>query len=84
MTAPGDRDGSIGYCRLAEPAALVWAANLASIELHAPMARAVDIDVPTMVVFDLDPGPGTGVAECAEVTLWWFGNLIGLDARLNI
>ena len=67
---PGDRDGSIGYCRLAEPAALVWAANLASIELHAPMARAVDIDVPTMVVFDLDPGPGTGVAECAEVALW--------------
>jgi bifunctional non-homologous end joining protein LigD len=66
---PGDRNGEIGYCRLEETAALVWAANLAALELHVPMARASDLEVPTMLVFDLDPGPGTGVRECCQVAL---------------
>ena len=64
---PGDRGGVIRYCCLDEPAALVWAANLASIEIHAPMARAVDIDAPTMVVFDLDPGEPATICECCIV-----------------
>lgn len=76
---PGDRNGTIGYCRLSEPAALAWAANLAAIELHAPMARAGDIDAPTMVVFDLDPGPGTAMPECAEIGLWIRDTLAGVD-----
>ncbi len=67
---PGDRGGSIGYCRLTEVAAVAWAANLAAIELHAPMARAGDIESPSMVVFDLDPGPGTAMTECAAVAGW--------------
>lgn len=66
---PGDRDGDIPYCRLDEPAALVWTANLAAIELHAPMARADDIETPTMVVFDLDPGPPAAMRECCQVAL---------------
>ncbi len=66
---PGDRDGDIPYCRLDEPAALVWTANLAAIELHAPMARADDIESPTMAVFDLDPGPPAGMRECCQVAL---------------
>jgi len=79
---PGDHNGTIGYCRLDSTAALAWAANLAAIELHAPMARADDIESPTMVVFDLDPGPGTGMVQCAEVGLWIHDVLagIGLDA----
>ncbi|MEZ5177699.1 MAG: hypothetical protein R2746_05285 [Acidimicrobiales bacterium] len=79
---PGDRNGTIGYCRLSEPAALVWAANLAALELHAPMARAGDIDAPTMVVFDLDPGPGAAMPECAEIGLWIRDTLagVGLEA----
>ena len=67
---PGDRGGAIEYCRLTEPAALAWAANMAALELHAPMARVDDIDAPTMVVFDLDPGPGTAMTECAVVAGW--------------
>jgi bifunctional non-homologous end joining protein LigD len=66
---PGDRNGDVHYCLLEEPAAVVWAANLAALELHTPMARAVDLDAPTMVVFDLDPGPGTGIPDCARVAL---------------
>ncbi len=76
---PGDRGGSIGYCRLTEVASLAWAANLAAIELHAPMARVDDIETPTMVVFDLDPGPGTAMTECAEVGLWIRDVLAGID-----
>ena len=66
---PGDRDGDIPYCRLDEPAALVWTANMAAIELHAPMARADDIESPTMMVFDLDPGQPAGMRECCQVAL---------------
>lgn len=66
---PGDRKGELRYCRFEEPAALVWAANLAALELHAPMARADRLDVPLMCVFDLDPGPGTAVPECAALAM---------------
>jgi bifunctional non-homologous end joining protein LigD len=68
-TGPGDRDGPIGYCVLDEPAALVWAANLAALELHAPMALADDLDSPRAVVFDLDPGAPAAMRECAQVAL---------------
>jgi bifunctional non-homologous end joining protein LigD len=66
---PGDRNGTIEYCALDSTAALAWSANLAALEVHAPMARGTDIDAPTMCVFDLDPGPGTGIPECARVAL---------------
>ena len=66
---PGDRRGGIEYCRIEEPAAMVWAANLAAIELHAPMALAADLDTPRILVFDFDPGPKTSIVECCEVAL---------------
>jgi bifunctional non-homologous end joining protein LigD len=66
---PGDRRGGIEYCRIEEPAAMVWAANLAAIELHAPMALAADLDTPRALVFDFDPGPDTSVVECCEVAI---------------
>jgi bifunctional non-homologous end joining protein LigD len=66
---PGDRGGAIAYCQLNEPAALVWAANLAALELHTPMARSSDIESPTMAVFDLDPGDHTTIVECSQVAL---------------
>lgn len=66
---PGDRGGPIRYCRLDSRAALVWSANLAAIELHAPMARCTDVESPTMVVFDFDPGPDVDICGCAEVAL---------------
>jgi bifunctional non-homologous end joining protein LigD len=69
FAGPGDRNGTIGYCALDSVAALVWAANMAALEIHAPMARGTDIESPTMCVFDLDPGPGADMALCAEVAL---------------
>jgi bifunctional non-homologous end joining protein LigD len=48
---------------------LVWAANLADLELHTSMARAKSPRRPTMMVFDLDPGPPATIVECCEVAL---------------
>lgn len=67
---PGDRNGDIGYCRLDEPAALVWAANMAALELHVPMALAADLESPRAVVFDFDPGAPAAMRECCTVALW--------------
>ncbi len=66
---PGDRGGKIDYCCIDEVAALAWSANLAALEIHAPMARGVDIETPTMVVFDLDPGAPATIVECCAVAL---------------
>ena len=66
---PADRRGGIDYCRIEEPAALVWAANLAAIELHAPMAHADAQETPRAIVFDLDPGPDTDIGDCSVVAL---------------
>ena len=49
---------------------LVFMANLAGLELHVPLHRAGDDSWdPDRIVFDLDPGPGTAIAECSEVAL---------------
>lgn len=62
-------DSPIEYCRIEEPAALVWTANLAALELHAPMALASDLDTPTAVVIDLDPGAPASIVECCQRAL---------------
>jgi bifunctional non-homologous end joining protein LigD len=49
---------------------LVWLANLASLELHPSLSRAENLNCPTMLVFDLDPGPPANVVQCAQVALW--------------
>ncbi|MFN0090095.1 MAG: non-homologous end-joining DNA ligase [Acidimicrobiales bacterium] len=82
VLGPGDHNGAIGYCRLDSVAALAWAANMAALELHAPMARADDIESPTMVVFDLDPGAPAGIAECARVALEIADDLGALGLQL--
>ncbi|HEX2070523.1 MAG TPA: non-homologous end-joining DNA ligase [Thermoleophilaceae bacterium] len=48
---------------------LVWLANLADLELHPSLSRARRPDQPTVMAFDLDPGPPAGIAECREVAL---------------
>ena len=48
---------------------LVWLANLADIELHPSLSLARDIECPTALAFDLDPGPPASIVECCEVAL---------------
>ena len=48
---------------------LIWAANLAALELHTPMWRYPNVGEPDLLVFDLDPGPPATVVECCQVAL---------------
>ena len=48
---------------------LVWLANLADLELHTSLALYHDVKAPTIIAFDLDPGPPATIVECAEVAL---------------
>ena len=59
----------INFCVVEDVPTLVWAANLASLELHTSLARASAIQVPTMLVFDLDPGAPATIKECCAVGL---------------
>jgi len=48
---------------------LIWVENLASLELHVPLARAGSPDNPDSVVFDLDPGDSADILDCGRVAL---------------
>ncbi len=58
------------YCIVDSLPSLVWAANLAALELHIILANKKNTDVPTAMVFDLDPGLPATIVECAQVALW--------------
>ena len=60
---------------------LVWLAQLRDLELHPLMSRAPDLERPTAVVFDLDPGPPAGLAECGQVALTLRDLLDGIGLR---
>jgi len=67
----GEQKGEeVCYCVANNLPTLVWLANLADLELHTFLARRTNIECPTMVMFDLDPGAPAAVLECAEVALW--------------
>src|SRR6266536_1026014 len=66
----GSNRRTIHYILANDLATLVWIANLASIELHPSLALAAEIETPTMIVFDLDPGPPANIIQCAQVGLW--------------
>jgi bifunctional non-homologous end joining protein LigD len=58
------------YCLANDLPTLVWAANLADLELHTSLSREKNIERPTMMVFDLDPGPPADIVQCCQVGLW--------------
>ena len=63
------RGGNIDYCLLNDRPSLVWAANLAALELHAFLHRAPRLTRPDALVFDLDPGAPATIVECCVVAL---------------
>jgi bifunctional non-homologous end joining protein LigD len=63
----GPRD--IDFCLANDLPTLVWLANLAALELHTSLGTASGYDRPTMVAFDLDPGPPATIVECCRVAL---------------
>ncbi|MEA2398188.1 MAG: bifunctional non-ous end joining protein LigD, partial [Thermoleophilaceae bacterium] len=72
---------NIDFCLVNDLPTLVWAANLADLELHTSLSLAAAVDRPTTMVFDLDPGPPADIVDCCQVGVWvrdLFGGL-GLD-----
>jgi bifunctional non-homologous end joining protein LigD len=62
-----ERIGNINFTLAQDRPTLVWLANLADVELHTSLALASNPLEPTMLVFDLDPGPPAGIVECCQV-----------------
>jgi bifunctional non-homologous end joining protein LigD len=63
-------DGEVmTVCLVNDLATLLWVANLASLELHVPLARAGTPETPDALVFDLDPGEPADILDCARVAL---------------
>ena len=63
-------NADINFCVVDQLATLVWLAQLADLELHTSMAYAAAPENPKQMVFDLDPGPGTDIIDCARVACW--------------
>lgn len=62
--------GEINYCTMNDLPALVWAANLADLELHTFLHKFPALARPTAIAFDLDPGPPADIVQCCRVGLW--------------
>jgi bifunctional non-homologous end joining protein LigD len=69
IASPGSTKSrqSLTYILGGDLPTLIWAANLAALELHTPMWRYPQLGQPDLLVFDLDPGPPATVVECCEV-----------------
>jgi bifunctional non-homologous end joining protein LigD len=69
----GDDGEVVDYVVVGDLPALVWAANLGTIEFHVPLWRVGKRRrlpaPPDLIVFDLDPGDGATLVECCEVAL---------------
>ncbi|MFN8161470.1 MAG: non-homologous end-joining DNA ligase [Solirubrobacterales bacterium] len=65
----GPRAGWIDFCVCDDLPTLVWMAQLASLELHPSLSLAESPDSPTVLVFDLDPGPPAGLVECCAIAV---------------
>ena len=67
---PKTEGGEIDYCVMNDLPTLVWAANLADLELHTFLHVAPRIGRPQFLAFDLDPGPPADSLLCCQVGLW--------------
>jgi bifunctional non-homologous end joining protein LigD len=57
------------FCAVDDLPTLVWVANLGTIELHPFLALRAQLERPTALVLDLDPGPPAGLADCCRIAL---------------
>jgi len=71
----------MNYCLANDLPTLVWAANLADLELHTSLARKRNVARPTMMVFDLDPGAPADIVQCCQVGLWLHELLIKMKLK---
>jgi len=72
LAAPGSSRGTeaLDYPLIDDEAGLAWVANLAALELHVPqwmVGPRGGRQQPDLLVFDLDPGEGRTIVDCARV-----------------
>ncbi len=61
---------NVNYVLVNDLPTLIWVENLASIELHPSLSLAKNIESPTILAFDLDPGPPANIIQCCQVAFW--------------
>jgi bifunctional non-homologous end joining protein LigD len=76
----------IRYILINDLPTLVWLANLANLEIHPFLHRARQLNRPTAIVFDCDPGEGANILDCARVALMLREVLqeLGLDSFVKV
>jgi bifunctional non-homologous end joining protein LigD len=70
--------GRIDFVVCSDRPTLVWLAQLAALELHPSLSLAAEPDRPTVLAFDLDPGPPATIVECARIAVLLRGMFAGL------
>jgi bifunctional non-homologous end joining protein LigD len=65
----GPRAGVIEFCVCDSLPTLIWMAQLAALELHPSLSKSRAPKRPTVVAFDLDPGPPADIVDCSRVAL---------------
>jgi bifunctional non-homologous end joining protein LigD len=75
------RSSANDYVLVNDLATLTWLGQTATLEIHVPQwqfGRTGVAHPPDRLVLDLDPGPGAGLAECAQVARWARAVLTGM------
>jgi bifunctional non-homologous end joining protein LigD len=65
----GPNAGNIDFCVCDGRPTLIWMAQLAAIELHPSLSLGRAPTRPTVLAFDLDPGPPADIVDCCRVAL---------------
>ena len=59
----------INYCLVEDKPTLAWLANIACLEMHTLLSKMPDVNTPTSMVFDLDPGPPADILDSIRIGL---------------
>jgi bifunctional non-homologous end joining protein LigD len=65
----GPHAGKIDFCVCDSLPTLIWMAQLAAVELHPSLSLSRAPKRPTVLAFDLDPGPPADIVQCCRVGL---------------
>jgi bifunctional non-homologous end joining protein LigD len=65
----GPHAGKIDFCVCDSLPTLIWMAQLAAVELHPSLSLSRAPKRPTVLAFDLDPGPPADIVQCCAVAL---------------
>ncbi len=70
VEVPKESGGVVEHAVCDKPAALVYLANQACIEVHAFTSRAGQLDAPDQLVFDFDPPDNKHFEQARQAALW--------------